>query len=216
MTPGRPTFTTQKESRMPPAASPATAAREPIFEPKAELEVVREHTQTRVDSADRPADTRSAGLPASLYAAARLYAGEQLQHLLVATIDLGLVIKHAHWNMHGGGSNGLHLLCDELSDGLAGQGDLLARRAAELGVAPDGRAATVAAESPLPELDDGPLPAGVAASAIADGLDSVADLAHRQLNGLGASDPATRHVLIGFAQLIERHRWKLGRSGLQG
>jgi starvation-inducible DNA-binding protein len=192
------------------------AAREPMVE----LEVVRDEPQAGLDTAERAAeraaDPRSAGLPTSLYAAARLYAGEQLQNLLVATIDLALVVKHAHWNVHGGGSPGLHLLFDELSDGLAGQGDRLARRAAELGVAPDGRAATVAADSPLPELDDGPLPAGVAASAIAEALDSVADLARRQLNGLGASDPTTRHVLIGLTQLIDRHRWKLGRSGVQG
>ncbi|MEA2341103.1 MAG: starvation-inducible DNA-binding protein [Solirubrobacteraceae bacterium] len=208
MSRARPSFTMQKESLMSPGASPATAAPEPMID----LEVVRGQAQAGLDAADSTSDD----LPTSLYAAARLYAGEQLQNMLVATIDLGLVVKHAHWNVHGGGSPGLHLLFDELSDGLAGQGDRLARRAAELGVAPDGRAATVAADSPLPELDDGPLRVGVATSAIAEGLDSVAELARRQLDGMGASDPATRHVLIGLTQLIDRHRWKLGRPSVQG
>jgi starvation-inducible DNA-binding protein len=156
---------------------------------------------------------RTAALPSSLYAAARLYAGEQLQRLLVATIDLGLVVDHAHWNLQGRGAQPLHRVFDELSDGLDGHRDLLAQRAAELGVAPDGRPGTVAAESGLEALGNGALPAGEAAAAVADRLDSVAALARRQLNDLGPSDPVTRHVLIGLADLIERNRAMLKHAG---
>jgi starvation-inducible DNA-binding protein len=155
---------------------------------------------------------RTPSLPSSLYAAARLYAGEQLQRLLVATIDLGLVVNEAHWNVDGRGSQALQLLFDDLSDALAGHRDLLARRAAELGVAPGGGAG--AAESRLAELGNGPLSANDAAAAVADRLDGVADLARRQLTALGARDPVTRHVVIGLSQLIERHRLALQRTGI--
>jgi starvation-inducible DNA-binding protein len=157
-------------------------------------------------------DVRTASLPSSLYAAARLYAGEQLQRLLVATIDLGLVVNQAHRDVDGRGSQALQLLFDDLSEALAEQRDLLARRAAELGVAPDGRAYTVSAESRLAQLADGPLSANDAAAAVADRLGSVADLAGRQLTAL--SDPVTRRVVIGLAQLVERHRSALQRTGV--
>jgi starvation-inducible DNA-binding protein len=160
------------------------------------------------------APTHPASLPTSLYAAAQLYTGEQLQDLLVATIDLGLVVDHAQWNVGGLGSHPLQRLLDDLSAALAGQRALLARRAAELGVAPDGRPGTVAAESPLPELRDGPLQAADAAAAVVDGLDQVADLAREQLSGPGASDPETRYVVTGLARLIERHRGMLQHAGV--
>jgi starvation-inducible DNA-binding protein len=149
---------------------------------------------------------RSAAAP---HAAARLYAGEQLQRLLVATIDLGLIVNQAHWNVHGRGSHALQLLFDDLSEALAGHRHLLARRAAELGVAPDRRAYTVATESRLAQLADGPLPASDAAAAVADRLDRVADLAGQQLAALGASDCETRHVLTGLSQLVAQHRLAL-------
>jgi starvation-inducible DNA-binding protein len=168
----------------------------------------------RTQRPERPADTRTASLPTSLYAAAQLYAGERLQDLLVATIDLGLVVDHAHWNVRGLGSHPLQRLFDDLSEALAGQRALLARRAAELGVAPDGRTGTVAAESPLPQLRDGPLQVADAAAAVVDGLDQVADLAREQLSGPAANDPETRYVVTGLTQLLERHRGMLQHAGV--
>jgi starvation-inducible DNA-binding protein len=164
------------------------------------------------ESSERAADMRPARLPTSLYVAARLYAGERLQDLLVATIDLGLVVNHAHWNVRGLGSHQLQLLLDDLSEGLADQRERLARRTAELGVAPDGRTGTVAAESRLPELRDGPIPAVDAAAAVVDRLDRVADLAREHLSGPGASDPETWHVVTGLMRLLERHRRMLQRA----
>lgn len=167
-------------------------------------------------SADPPepaADMTPASLPTSLYAAAQLYAGEQLRDLLVATIDLGLVVNHAHWNVRGLGSHPVQLVFDDLSEALAGQRALLARRIAQLGVAPDGRTGTVAAESRLPELGDGPLPPVDAAAAVVERLDRVADLARDQLGGPGASDPETWHVLTGLTHVLERHRRMLQRAG---
>ncbi|MCW3050613.1 MAG: starvation/stationary phase protection protein [Solirubrobacterales bacterium] len=159
----------------------------------------------------RPNPARPASLPTSLYAAAQLYTGERLQDLLLATIDLGLVVDHAHWNVRGPGSHPLQRQFDSLSVALAGQRALLARRAAELGAAPDGRTGTVAADSSLPGLREGPLRAADAVAAVVDGLDEVADLAREQLSGPGASDPEARYVVTGLTRLIERHRGMLQR-----
>jgi starvation-inducible DNA-binding protein len=173
---------------------------------------LRPGTRPGADPPERAVDMTPARLPTSLYVAAQLYTGERLQDLLVATIDLGLVVDHAHWNVRGIGSHPLLLLFDDLSEALPGQRALLARRAAELGVAPDGRTGTVAAESRLPEIGDGPMPAVDAAAAVVDRLDRVADLARDQISGPGASDPETRHVLTGLTQLLERHRRMLQRA----
>jgi starvation-inducible DNA-binding protein len=160
----------------------------------------------------RAADTRPAALPTSLYAAAQLYTGERLQDLLVTTIDLGLAIDHAQWNVRGLGAHPLQRLFDDLGDALARQRALLARRAVELGVAPDGRTGTVAAESRLPELRDGPLETADAAAAIVDRVDHVTDLAREQLSGPVATDPETRQVVTGLTRLLERHRGMLQRA----
>jgi starvation-inducible DNA-binding protein len=172
----------------------------------------RARTQPSLEPTEPTADVTTAGLPTSLYAAAQLYAGERLQDLLVATIDLGLVVNHAQWNVRGLGSQALQAVFDDLSQALARQKAQLARRAAELGVAPDGRTGTVAAETRLPALQDGPLGVVDAAAAVVDRLDDVADLAREQLSGPSASDPETRHVVTALTQLIERHRGMLQRA----
>jgi starvation-inducible DNA-binding protein len=153
-----------------------------------------------------------ARLPTSLYAAAQLYTAARLQDLLVATIDLGLVVNHAYWNVRGLGSQPLQLELRDLSEALAGQRALLARRTAELGVASNGRTGTVAAQSRLPELRHGPLPHVDAAAAVVDRLDRVADLARDQLSGPGARDPETCHLVAALTQLLERHRGMLQRA----
>jgi DNA-binding ferritin-like protein len=154
-----------------------------------------------------------AGLPTNLYAAAQLYAGERLQDVLAATVDLGRAAERARRNVRGRGSHPLQLLLDDLCEALAEQRAAIARRTAELGMEPDGRNGARAAESRLPELRDGPLPVADAAAAVVDRLDRVVDLAREQLDGPGASDPENWHVLNGLTRLLERHRGMLQRAG---
>jgi DNA-binding ferritin-like protein len=155
----------------------------------------------------------SAGLPTNLYAAAQLYAGERLQDLLAATLDLGRAVERARRNVRGRGSHPLQLLLDDLGEALADQRAVIAKRTAELGIAANGGNGAMAAESRLPELRDGPLPVADAAAAVVDRLDRVADLAREQLDGPGATDPENSYVLTGLTRLLERHRGVLRRAG---
>jgi hypothetical protein len=70
-----------------------------------------------------------------------------LQQTLTDLIDLGLVAKHTDWTVTGARFRTLHQQLDEVVDTARVHADTIAERAAALGVAPDGRVTTVAADS---------------------------------------------------------------------
>ena len=82
--------------------------------------------------------------------------GIELQAVLAVLTDLALTGKHAHWNVQGPNFRALHLHLDELVEQWRDAGDAVAERAVALGRAPDGRAHTIAVQTPLPDLDAGP------------------------------------------------------------
>ena len=82
--------------------------------------------------------------------------GTELQAILAVLTDLALTGKHAHWNVQGPNFRSLHLQLDELVDAWRDAADEVAERAVALGHAPDGRIATMAAQTPLPALEAGP------------------------------------------------------------
>lgn len=135
--------------------------------------------------------------------------GTRLQRVLVATLDLQLSVKQAHWNLAGAGFRPIHLQLDEISDGLREQADELAERAVTIGVQPDGRSATVAATTPLEQLPAGRLDVPDAVAAIADGLDGLAATAREHLAATGEQDPASQDTLIALVKFVEKERWML-------
>ena len=74
---------------------------------------------------------------------------DHLQQLHVDLIDLHLQGKQAHWNVVGKNFRDLHLQLDELVDSAREFSDTLAERMRAVYVTPDGRAATVAAQTSL-------------------------------------------------------------------
>jgi starvation-inducible DNA-binding protein len=94
-------------------------------------------------------------IPSPLGDQARDITGAALQATLVDLVDLSLVAKQAHWNLVGRQFHDVHLHLDELVDTARKYSDEVAERAAAIGVSPDGRAATVAADSRVPDIDSG-------------------------------------------------------------
>ena len=94
-------------------------------------------------------------IPSPLPDQARDGAGELLQKTLVDLLDLSLVAKQAHWNLVGRQFHDVHLHLDELVATARGYADKVAERAAAIGVSPDGRAATVAKSTGVPEFPSG-------------------------------------------------------------
>ena len=61
-----------------------------------------------------------------------------LQERLVALIDLGLTLKHVHWNVVGPTFIGVHQMLDPQVDGVLAMVDTTAERIATLGTSPNG------------------------------------------------------------------------------
>src|SRR5919201_1212440 len=83
--------------------------------------------------------------------------GRELQATLVELVDLSLLGKQLHWSVVGPLFKPLHEHLDELVDSWRELSDTVAERAVALGVAPDGRAATVSGASEIVAVDSGSL-----------------------------------------------------------
>jgi starvation-inducible DNA-binding protein len=77
---------------------------------------------------------------------------ELLNRQLADTLDLYSQTKQAHWNVKGMHFMQLHLLFDQLAEGLIGYVDMIAERATALGGTAQGTVRMSAAESRLPEF----------------------------------------------------------------
>jgi starvation-inducible DNA-binding protein len=135
--------------------------------------------------------------------------GSELQTLLAALIDLALNVKHAHWNCYGAGFRELHLHLGELADRIGAKVDAVAEHAVAKGVSPDGRSASIVAESPLRRLPSGPLQIEAAISEIGAVLDGAIEVCHATLRALGDTDAVGTDLVVSTVGLLEHHRWML-------
>ena len=131
-----------------------------------------------------------------------------LQACLVGLLDLALQGKQAHWNVVGPRFRPVHLELDEIVASAHDGVDAVAERLAALGVAPDGRAATVAATSPLEPFPAGPVPDREATSLVGGRLEVVTALLRRSIDET-AADPISQGILIVIGEALEKHAWML-------
>ena len=130
-----------------------------------------------------------------------------LQQLSVDLIDLHLVAKQAHWNVVGLNFRDTHLILDEVVDAAREFSDQVAERMRAIYVVPDGRAATVAAQSSLPEFPTGEVNTAQVVDLIAAGLYAVAGTARRIHDDVDAEDPTTADILHAIIERIEQLAW---------
>ncbi|HZU17463.1 MAG TPA: DNA starvation/stationary phase protection protein [Candidatus Dormibacteraeota bacterium] len=140
---------------------------------------------------------------------ARLAVGEQLQELLVELIDLSLQAKQAHWNVIGGRFRALHEQTDELAAAARGWSDLVAERLLALGVAADGRAATVARDSRLSPFPEGRVEDGRVVELMGERLLETVQSARRRLGALGERDLVSQDLVAEIIAGLEKHLWML-------
>jgi starvation-inducible DNA-binding protein len=133
----------------------------------------------------------------------------QLQATLVDLIDLSLIGKQLHWNVVGKNFRSLHLELDELIDSWRLLADTVAERVSALGISPDGRAATVAGDSEITTIHNGPIKDTEVASALTERLAvAIAKLTERTTR-VGEIDSASEDVLIEVARALEENHWML-------
>ena len=130
-----------------------------------------------------------------------------LQDTLTELIDLSLQAKQAHWNVTGPNFRPLHEMLDDFVAQYRDWYDEVAERLAAIGVAPDGRAATVAAASSLEALPAGPLEDRVLVHLIEERLEAVTGRVRDRMMEIGEGDLVSQDMLIGIVHGLEKQGW---------
>jgi starvation-inducible DNA-binding protein len=133
--------------------------------------------------------------------------GAALNRVLADLIDLSLVGKQAHWTLVGRGFRSLHLQLDEVVDAVRIHADDIAERAVTIGVTPDGRAATVAAESALPEHPTGWAQDTDVVDYFVSALGTVIGRLREAISATEKTDVVSQDLLIGITAALEKHLW---------
>jgi starvation-inducible DNA-binding protein len=136
-------------------------------------------------------------------------AGHELQATLVELVDLSLIGKQLHWNIYGRPFKPLHEHLDELVDSWRELSDTVAERAVALGVAPDGRAGTVAAGSEIDAVDAGSIDTDTATRELVTRLADVTERIRSRMDRLGEIDLASQDVLVEVIRDLEKQQWML-------
>ncbi len=136
-------------------------------------------------------------------------AGRELQATLVELVDLSLIGKQLHWNIYGRPFKPLHEHLDELVDSWRELSDTVAERAVALGVAPDGRAGTVAAGSEIDAVDAGSIDTDTATRELVTRLADVTERIRSRMDRLGEIDLASQDVLVEVIRELEKQQWML-------
>lgn len=133
----------------------------------------------------------------------------QLQAVLVDLTDLSLIGKQLHWNVTGTHFKSLHLMLDELVDSWRLLSDTVAERVNALGLAPDGRAATVAADSEVDAVPDGPIKGSDVVQMLTERLGATIARVGDRIERVGEIDPVSEDVLIGVNTAPEENHWMI-------
>lgn len=134
-------------------------------------------------------------------------AGAALQATLADLLDLSLVAKQAHWNLHGPRFRSVHVQLDEAATIARDHADTVAERAAALGVSPDGRAATIAGTSGVPAFPSGWTKDSDAVEALVRALSAVTARLRERIAESGPVDVVTEDLLIGVTADLEKQSW---------
>ncbi len=132
---------------------------------------------------------------------------ETLQARLVDLLDLSLQLKQAHWCVVGHNFRTVHLQLDEIIDDVRMGSDEVAERISTLGLAPDGRASTVAETSSLSKMDAKFFSASHTVTIVADLLQTTVNGLRESIEKLGDLDPISEDMLIAITAGLEKHLW---------
>ncbi|EFL35273.1 starvation-induced DNA protecting protein [Streptomyces viridochromogenes DSM 40736] len=132
---------------------------------------------------------------------------EALQGALVDLVDLALVAKQIHWNVVGPRFRSVHLQLDEVVDTARKYSDIVAERAAALGIPPDGRAATVAVGSGIGVTPEGWVDDTTAVGTLVEALGAVIARMRERVEATGEPDPVSQDIFIGITADLEKHHW---------
>jgi len=134
---------------------------------------------------------------------------DHLQQLHVDLIDLHLQGKQAHWNVVGKNFRDLHLQLDELVTDARVFSDTVAERMRAIYVTPDGRAATVAAQTSLAEFPADEVDTAETVDLITAAIYATAATARRIHDAVDAEDPTSADILHTILERLEQLAWMI-------
>ena len=133
--------------------------------------------------------------------------GDALKGALVELVDLGLVAKQVHWNVVGPRFRSVHLQLDEVVDTARQHSDTVAERCSAIGVSPDGRAASVAAQSAIGSVPEGWIKDVDVVRTMVDALGAVIARMRERIEATDEPDPVSQDILIQLTADLEKHAW---------
>ncbi len=136
-------------------------------------------------------------------------AAEVLQELLPDLLDLGLLLKQAHWNVVGRNFRSVHEQLDDIVDRVRTATDEIAERIVTLGSPADGRAGTVASASSLPAYPEGFVSTTETIECVADRMARCGRRLREGIERLGDLDPISEDLLIAFTADLEKALWMI-------
>lgn len=157
-------------------------------------------------------DVMERGRAAAIVPVERLESAGILQQLLTDMIDLTLQAKQAHWNLRGPGFRSVHLQLDEVAETARKYADRLAERCLALGVAADGRAASVAAGTDLDPFPEGRIEVNSVLQRMSAGLRTVSEAGRSRILRLERIDPVSQNLVCDLLENIEKQLWMLESS----
>lgn len=135
--------------------------------------------------------------------------GKRLQLTLVELIALALAGKQLQWSSYGREFVGVHRHLGELVDEWRALEDVVAERAAAIGIALDGTAAAVLELDDHRPLEPGFTEIACAVERLCSQLWDVALRVRQRAEPLGALDAVSAHVLVGVQGKLEHQLWML-------
>jgi starvation-inducible DNA-binding protein len=132
---------------------------------------------------------------------------DALQQVHVDLIELHVQGKQAHWNLVGRNFRDLHLQLDEIVEAARGFSDDVAERMRAIYITPDGRSATVAAQTTLPQFPEGEVDTSDVVDLITQRMYAVTGTLRDVHDTVDEADPTTADILHGVLERLEQLAW---------
>ncbi|MFF7291937.1 Dps family protein [Microbacterium sp. NPDC008134] len=130
-----------------------------------------------------------------------------LQSVLVDLVELSLQGKQAHWNVVGRNFRDMHRQLDEIIDDARTFSDTIAERMRALHAVPDGRSATIASTTSLPEFPAGEVSTTETVDLITERLEVTVGTLRDVHDAVDDEDPTSADLLHAIIERLEQFAW---------
>lgn len=130
-----------------------------------------------------------------------------LQIVLVDLLELALQGKQAHWNVVGQNFRDTHRQLDEIIEAAREFSDTVAERMRALHAVPDGRSATIAAKTSLPEFPAGEVSTSETIDLVTERLDATVATMRGVHDDVDEEDPTSADILHAVIEKLEQFAW---------